>query len=69
MSSHVQHQVVFVLRFLVADRTLELRLHTTLEPYVPVQRVWSAVRVAATRTEVLCGIAAYRRVTSTVDYC
>lgn len=52
MSSHVQDQIVLVLRLFVADRTLELRLYAAFEFYVSVERVWSAVRIAAARTRV-----------------
>jgi len=52
MSSHVQEEIVFVLRFLVTDRALELRLYAAFEFYVPVERVRSRIDITATRTGV-----------------
>lgn len=52
MRSHVNHKIVFVFRFFVAYRTLELGLDTALESHVAIQRVESRVRVAASRARV-----------------
>lgn len=46
MRSHVQHQIVLVLRFLVANRTLEFRFNATFEALVPIEAVRPCIRVA-----------------------
>ena len=39
MSSHMQDEVVFVFTLLMANGTLELGLHATLESNVPIKAV------------------------------
>lgn len=45
MRPHVQHQVVFVLRLLVADGTLKLRRDTAFKPDMSAEAVRASVRV------------------------
>lgn len=54
-----------MLRLFMADRTFELRFHAAFKSHVPVERVWSSVGIAATRTRV---IAITRGYLITVDF-
>lgn len=52
MRAHMQDEIMLMLAFLMAHRTLELRLHAALEPNVPIEAVRPSVRVSTPNTRV-----------------